>query len=147
MSIFDSVAQKKHNPGSVIRPPAFAGGRKGLDEFIKSNMRYPEEALKNGVQGTVSVDYDVDVFGKVVKVKIKHGIGYGCDEEAMRLVKELTFSKRKYQGMHVVFHQNINIHFRLPAPPPPPPEQTIRYTITIEQKKGNGESYHYTIRS
>jgi TonB family protein len=140
------VTQKKYKPNSVIRPPAYPGGRKGLDEFIKSNLRYPEEALKNGVHGTVSVDYDVDVFGNVTKARIKHGIGYGCDEEALRLVKELKFSKKKYQGMHVVFHQNINIHFRLPGPPPPPPQQTIRYTITVEQKKEDGGNYNYTIR-
>jgi TonB family protein len=140
------LAQKKHNPSGVIRPPAYPGGKKGLDEFIKSNLKYPEEALNQRVQGTVSVDYDVDVFGNVNKVKLKHGIGYGCDEEALRLVELLKFSKRKYQGMHVVFHQNINIHFRLPAPPPPPEETTIRYNITIEQKKEGGSGYTYTIR-
>lgn len=148
MRYLREVGKNRHKANSVIRPPAYPGGRKGLDEFIKSNLRYPEEAIKNGVQGTVSVDYDVDVFGNVQKTKIKHGIGYGCDEEAMRLVKELKFSKKKYQGMHVVFHQNINIHFRLPGPPPPAPEQTIRYTITVEQRKegGQSESYNYTIR-
>ncbi|MFM2136228.1 MAG: hypothetical protein RL021_1628 [Bacteroidota bacterium] len=140
------MGKNKHKPNSVIRPPVYPGGKKGLDDFIKSNLRYPEEALKNRVQGTVSVDYDVDVFGNVLKTKIKHGIGYGCDEEALRLVKELKFSKKKYQGMHVVFHQNINIHFRLPGPPPPAPEQTVRYTVTIEQKKVEGTSYTYTIR-
>ena len=41
-------------------------GKKALDEFIRSNMKYPEEALKQKIQGMVSVDYDIDVFGNVM---------------------------------------------------------------------------------
>ncbi len=124
---------KKNNPQGVVKPPVYPGGKKALDEFIKSNLRYPDIAIDQKVQGTVSVDYDLDVFGNVTKTKIKHGIGYGCDEEALRLVKLLKYAKKKYQGMRVVFHQNINIHFRLPLPPPPPPAQTLNYQFVPAQ--------------
>lgn len=134
------MKSKKNNPQGVIRPPAYPGGKKGLDEFIRTNLKYPEEAIEQKVQGTVSVDFDVDVFGNVIKTKIKHGIGFGCDEEALRLVKLLKYAKKRYQGLHVVFHQNINIHFRLPAPPPPPPAQTITYQFVPATGKNETNS-------
>ena len=116
-----------------MKPPNYPGGNKALGEFIKSNMRYPEEAMKNLVQGTVAVDYDTDVFGNVILAKIKHGLGYGCDEEAVRLVKLLRFEKHVYKGMRVVFHRTINIHFQIhEAAKAPPAEQTVNYTVKKE---------------
>jgi TonB family protein len=117
-----------------------------MDEYIKSNLKYPEAALNNKVQGTVSINYDVDVFGNVTRSKVKHGIGYGCDEEALRLVNGLKYAKKKYQGMHVLFHLSININFRLPQPPPPPPQQTVQYHIKIESNPQGQSGLGYTIR-
>ncbi len=122
-------------PNSFINNPVYPGGAKALNEFISSNIRYPEEALKNQIQGTVSVDFDIDIFGNVSAPKIKHGLGYGCNEEAMRIVSLLKFSKRKYQGVHVVFHQNMNINFKIhSAAKPIVPEETqnfkVNYTTT-----------------
>ncbi|MFM7725409.1 MAG: energy transducer TonB, partial [Flavobacteriales bacterium] len=137
--------QKKNRPDGGIKPPVYPGGKKALDEYIRTNLRYPEAALENKVQGTVSVDYDVDVFGTVKRASLKHGIGYGCDEEALRLVNNLQYAKKKYPGMHVLFHLNINIHFRLPQAPPPPPQQTITYHIRKNGGSGQGGTTGYTI--
>lgn len=122
-------------PESFIKQPTYQGGQKALNEFIAAHLQYPQEALDNNIQGTVSVDFDIDVFGKVINAKVKHGLGYGCNEEAVRLVKLLQFSKRKYQGMHVVFHRNLNIHFKInTAAKLPEPNETqtlkINYTTT-----------------
>ena len=128
---------KKSNrkPESFIKLPVYPGGQKALNEFLNSNRAYPEEALLNKVEGTVSVEYDVNVFGNVISYRVKHGIGYGCDEEACRLVSLLKYPKHKYQGLHVVFHMKINIHFRLhQATKPIPPEQKIVYSY-LEKKK------------
>ena len=135
-------------PNSFITQPVYPGGAKALNEFIVSNLRYPEDALKNQIQGTVSVDFDIDIFGNVSAPKIKHGLGYGCNEEAIRLISLLKFSKRKYQGVHVVFHRNLNIHFKInTAVKPIDPTETqtlkINYTTTpststpTEQPKSN----------
>lgn len=140
-----SMKNKNRVPKNQIKQPVYPGGRKALDEYIRQNLQYPEGALENKIQGTVSVDYDIDIFGEVIAAKIKHGIGHGCDEEALRLVRSLKFSKKRYQGMHVVFHQNLNIHFRLPGPPPPPPQQTITYTLTIKPKAEDQQGLTYTI--
>jgi len=123
-------------PESFIKPPTYPGGKKALDEFIKANLKYPEEALKNKVEGTVAVEYDVDAFGKVIATRLKHGIGYGCDEEAIRITQMLKYPKKKYQGLRVVFHMTININFRIhsASPPPKPQEQKIVYNY-VEKKK------------
>ncbi len=96
-----------------MKQPGYAGGKAAMDEFIRNNLKYPDEAIKNKTEGAVAVEYTVDVFGKVLEAKIKHGIGNGCDEEAIRLVKMLRYEKKKYQGLHVVFHKSIIINFHL----------------------------------
>ncbi len=108
-----TVKNLNRKPNSFISQPTYPGGIKALNEFIASNLQYPEDAIKNQIQGTVSVDFDIDAFGVVSSPKIKHGIGYGCNEEALRLVSLLKFSKKKYQGVRVTFHRNLNIHFKL----------------------------------
>lgn len=105
--------KKKFKPEKLILQPTYSGGNEAMNKFIEDNLKYPDEAIKNKIEGTVAVDYNVDIFGKVISAKIKHGIGYGCDEEALRLVKLLQFGKKRYQGLHVVFHKSLIINFRL----------------------------------
>src|ERR1700709_2744857 len=97
--------KKKAKPESFIKQPRYPGGSKALEEFIRSNLKYPDEALENKIEGTVTLKYDLNVFGAVTDISVVHGIGYGCDEEAVRLVKMLQFEKKRYKGLHVVFHR------------------------------------------
>ena len=114
-----------------------------MDEFVKQHLKYPQEAFDHKVEGTVSVDFDIDVFGDVVETRIKHGLGYGCDEEAERIVKLLKFEKKRYQGMRVVFHRNINIHFRLTSNPVPGQQLNYQY----KEKPSTGTTFGYTINT
>jgi len=66
--------------------PAFKGGFEALASFISQNIKYPEEARKQGIQGTVFVSFLVSEKGKVTNGKVLRGIGSGCDEEALRVV-------------------------------------------------------------
>jgi TonB family protein len=122
-------------PESFIKQPTYPGGKKALDDFIKANLMYPEEAISNKVEGTVSVEYDVDVFGKVIATKVKHSLGYGCDEEAVRLVRLLKYPKKRYQGMRVVFHMTINIHFRLNEASKIPAQTSQQIVYNYVEKK------------
>ena len=68
-------------------------------------------------------------------VKIIKGIGGGCDEEAVRLVRMLAFNLEHTRGVRVLFHKKIQIHFRLPVERPVrQPVQEIGYTITPAKK-------------
>ena len=120
--------KKKTKPESFITQPKFPGGQKALQEFIRANLVYPEEAVKQRVEGTVTVHYDVDVFGKVSDVKLVHGIGHGCDEEALRLTKLLRYEKKTYRKLRVTHHQTLHIHFRLPGAPPVLEQPNIQVT-------------------
>lgn len=145
------MKNNSRKPNSFITQPTYPGGAKALNEFIASNLRYPEDAIKNQIQGTVSVDFDIDVFGNVTAAKIKHGLGYGCNEEAIRLISLLKFTKRKYQGVHVVFHRNLNIHFKLnTASKLPDPKETqtlkINYTTTPSPNTNSSAQNVITIK-
>jgi len=70
----------------VDKVPSFPGGQDACTKFILKNIRYPEEALKNGIKGTVFVTFIVKTDGTVTDVKIMRGIGGGCDEESLRVV-------------------------------------------------------------
>lgn len=146
------MAKRKAKPESFIRKPVYPGGNAALQEFIRTNLRYPEEALRNRIEGSVKVTYDVDVFGEVMDAKVTHSIGYGCDEEALRLVRSMKYPKKKYQGMHIVFHMSITIHFRLNPVNSPVKDASVKLNYVQEEKKtepdnnSNGATYTYSIR-
>jgi protein TonB len=150
LSLFPMQKEKKDK--HFIKKPVYPGGPKAMREFIRQNLRYPEEALKAKVEGSVTVRYDIDHLGKVVDAKIIAGLGYGCDEEAIRLVHLFRFEVPKTRGVRVRFHKNIHIHFRLPKQKAPAKTQTtVTYTVTPSPEKETppGEEkqsgYTYTI--
>ncbi len=150
--------KKETKDKHFIKKPEYVGGAKAMKQFIKENLKYPKEALKNKIEGTVSIDYKVDNQGKVMSAKVISGLGYGCDEEALRLVKSLKFSTARNRKMRVTFNKKIQIHFRLPkekpsAKPvqsPSQPQYTgIQYQYIPKKKKKQtakkkGKSYTIT---
>ena len=137
-------AKNKH----FIKKPIYEGGPKAMKKLIGENMRYPKEALKNKIQGTVYVKYDIDYKGKVIDAKVIKGIGHGCDEEAIRLAKLLEFSVPKNRGVRVIFHKNIQIHFRLPKKKKTPAAVFVQYNYVENkkpEKKEEKKSSSYTI--
>lgn len=71
----------------VDKVPSFPGGSEACMKFLQTNIKYPEEALKKSITGTVFVNFIVEIDGRVTNVKVKRGIGGGCDEESVRVVK------------------------------------------------------------
>ena len=140
--------KKERKPKHFIKTPGYPGGPEALKKFIKENLRYPKEASEKKIEGTVAIRFDIDHTGRVTDAKVKHGLGYGCDEEAIRLVKMLKFGGAKNRGVKVVFHKSINIHFHLRQLKKPVTK--ITYSLTNEQqatekpdRKPN--TYTYTI--
>ncbi len=128
-----------------IKKPVYEGGLTALRAFIKTNLKYPQTALEHQIEGTILVRYTINFQGKVIAAKIVKGIGYGCDEEAVRLVKLLKFKIGKTRKIKIQFHKSIQIHFKLP------PKKTgtkIQYKITSKkevEKKPKNSDYNYTI--
>lgn len=71
----------------VDKMPAYPGGDEARSKFFVETVKYPENALKKGIQGTVFISFLVKADGSITNVKIMRGIGGGCDEEAIRVVK------------------------------------------------------------
>lgn len=75
--------------GSVIEKyPEFEGGMAAWAKFIQRNLRYPEEAMEKETQGKVFVSFVVEKDGSISNVSVIKGIGNGCDEEAVRVIKK-----------------------------------------------------------
>lgn len=63
-------------------------GNRAYQQYLEKNIHYPEEAKINKVQGRVTVEFYVEPNGNLTEFKIVKGIGSGCDEELIRLIKE-----------------------------------------------------------
>ena len=67
--------------------PEYIGGDEARMSFLQENIKYPQLARESGIQGTVFVTFVVETNGSVTDVRVLRGIGGGCDEEAVRVVK------------------------------------------------------------
>ena len=70
--------------------PSFRGGGRKLFEFLGNNLVYPQEAKDAGIEGRVFVEFYIEKDGTVTDGKVLKGIGYGCDEEALRVIVALV---------------------------------------------------------
>lgn len=71
----------------VEQQPEFPGGLSALTEFLRKNLRYPAEASQSGASGRVYVEFVVRADGSIDRAQVQKGIGFGCDEEALRVVR------------------------------------------------------------
>jgi periplasmic protein TonB len=86
----------------VQEPPVFPGGDLARKSFIQHNIIYPQLAKQNKIQGIVYVSFIVEKNGTITNIKIMQGIGAGCDDEALRVVRLMPRWKAgKRQGHEV----------------------------------------------
>jgi protein TonB len=120
-----------------IKKPDYPGGDKGMSAFIRENLRYPEEALKNRTEGIVRIRITIDHKGTVTQTHIIDHLGNGCDEEADRVVRLLQFRVPNNRGVRASFHKTLNIHFQLP--PSMRPIGGMQYQYVQKGKKEESE--------
>lgn len=156
--------KKNRKDKNFIKQAYYKGGSKALETFILKNLQYPQEAFDKGIEGTIHAKYDINQKGKVTKIKLYNSIGYGCDEEAKRVIRLLQFVVPKTRGLRLTFHKEIHIHFRMPKTQPiqvteeekirntAETPQTLQYNIVETPKakendssKKPRENYNYTI--
>ncbi len=98
----------------VQEMPEFPGGEAAMYGFIGKNIKYPKIAKETGVSGRVWVTFVVEKDGSVSRIKVLRGIGAGCDEEAMRVIKAMPKWKPGMQmGKAVRVQYQIPIKFTL----------------------------------
>ena len=103
------MSEKKHK--NFLNHPTYPGGNKAMSEFIMQNLRYPEQALQNNISGSVHLQYVVTDDGVIESVQVLKGLGAGCDEEAVRVVKLLKFGKVTNRGKRLKSTRKIKINF------------------------------------
>ena len=98
----------------VEEMPSFPGGEAKLMEYVAKNIKYPQIARETGIQGRVFVGFVVEPDGSISNVKLLRGIGGGCDEEAMRVIKSLPkWKPGKQRGKAVRVSSQIPVFFKL----------------------------------
>ena len=98
----------------VEEQPAYPGGEEARIAYLQQNIKYPEEAKELGIQGKVFVTFVVEVDGTITDVRVLRGIGGGCDEEAIRVVKSMPkWVPGKQRGVPVRVQFNLPIKFTL----------------------------------
>lgn len=98
----------------VEEQPGFPGGDAERMRFLMKNIKYPTMAKESGIQGTVYVSFVVERNGAITDVQILRGIGGGCDEEAVRVVKMMPKWKAgKQRGKAVRVRFSMPIKFTL----------------------------------
>ena len=99
---------------SVDEMPGFPGGEEKLMEFFTKNIEYPKEAREAGIQGRVFVGFVIEKDGSISNVKVLRGIGHGCEEEAVRVVKSMpNWKPGKLYGEVVRVSYQIPVNFKL----------------------------------
>ncbi len=93
----------------VSQQPTPADGLAALAQEI----RYPEIARKAGVEGSVVVSFVVDETGHVLNAQVERGIGAGCDEEALRVIRKTKFKPGVQDGQPVKVRTTLPIRFKL----------------------------------
>lgn len=94
---------------SVEQMPMFPGGISSLIQYLSVNIRYPELARKENLQGKVIVQFVISKSGKVTNVELKRDIGGGCGIEALRVVNAMPEWKPGMQD-----GKPVNVYYTLP---------------------------------
>lgn len=92
--------------------PEFPGGKEALLQFLSANIHFPDSAKKTRVYGKVYIAFTVETDGSVSHALIAKGIGHGCDEEALRVVKLMPkWKPALLNGKPIAVKQSIPIVF------------------------------------
>ncbi|MCC6939143.1 MAG: energy transducer TonB [Flavobacteriales bacterium] len=98
----------------VEEMPAFPGGEAELFKYLSKAVKYPQMAQDAMISGVVYMTFVVDENGKVRDPKVLRGIGGGCDQEAIRVVKAMPeWEPGKQRGKPVRVQYNLPIRFTL----------------------------------
>ncbi len=95
---------------AVEQQPEYPGGQSEMYKFVNSNIKYPAAAQRANVSGRVFVKFVVEKDGTIGNVEVLKGIGFGCDEEAIRVIKSMPkWNPGRQNG------KNVRVYFTMPV--------------------------------
>ncbi|MBO4840991.1 MAG: energy transducer TonB [Bacteroidaceae bacterium] len=110
----DIIQEPVYEQDKVEQKTEFTGGMKKQIEFLMHNMKYPDDAAKEGVSGTVRVYFIVEKDGSLTDIKVPESVHPALDAEGLRIVKAMPkWSPAKLNGKAVRSKMMLSIPFRL----------------------------------
>jgi len=115
---FSAGAQEKDKNDDVFviveEMPEYPGGEDALRTWLSENIRYPEEAKNDSIQGIVYVTFVIDEKGEVIDSKLARGASPALDKEALRVIGAMPdWKPGKQKGTEVKVSYTIPISFKL----------------------------------
>ena len=109
------VSQSNQNVfDSVEQMPEFPGGMSALIDFLSSNIKYPEDAIKQNVGGRVMVMFVVETDGSITNVRVARAVFPSLDSEAIRVVKSMpNWKPGKEKGRVVRVNYTLPVVFSI----------------------------------
>ncbi|MBB2146135.1 TonB family protein [Pedobacter sp. LMG 31464] len=105
---------KSVNSISVIQPPSYPGGMQAFNRFLGKAIRYPANAVKNKIEGTVKLEFTVMKDGKIDDIKVKESPGAELSREAVKVLNASTnWISAKELGEPVNMRYMVPIKFSL----------------------------------
>jgi TonB family protein len=107
--------EEKRTYDQALVQPEFKGGRKKFYSFLGQNINYPFEASRRGVTGRVYLSFVVCEDGTMCDYKVESGVGFGLNEEALRVVKKMNgmWEPGLMRGKPVRVRYNLPINFAI----------------------------------
>lgn len=113
--LFDLATSEEDTVYQIVEQmPQYTGGEEAMMKYVSENIKYPQAAKDKNIAGRVFVSFVIEKDGSVNEVKVMRGIGGGCDEEAVRVIKEMPKWKPGMQkGKPVRVNYMMPIFFKL----------------------------------
>jgi protein TonB len=114
LSLSSAVQAQETVNSQVDEMPVPPGGMVGFTDYMMKNLAYPTAAKEANVQGMVVVSFVVTAEGKVEGIEVLRGIGGGCDEEAVRVIKNSgIWTPGIKEGKAVATQMTLPVKFKI----------------------------------
>lgn len=98
----------------VEKMPEFSGGIDALNDYLKKNLKYPENCIKDKIQGRVLVQFIVEADGKITNAQIVKSVNKDLDDEAIRMISSMPdWTPGEQHGVAVRVKYTVPINFKL----------------------------------
>jgi TonB family protein len=100
---------------TIMELAAPEGGRRMFKQYLEQNLQYPQAALENHIEGKVTVQFNIDMTGQLSNFRVIRGIGFGCEEEVIRLIRQgPKWSPTKKNEAAIKDRVRVRMRFSLP---------------------------------
>ena len=95
------------------RAPIYNNPDKTFSEFIYSNLKYPETAVRHNIEGDVQVSYVVEPNGQTSNIRIVKGLNGGCNDESIRIIGLTKWKPAIKNKEYIRYKMTFTLHFSL----------------------------------